>query len=232
MIKHVVITGWVMILLAVIGAFLGFMIYAQLVLHLHIRDQPGFLKFPPIVNAVATATNDVDIQLDGRIDAEVPFKQQLAVPLHGDYSAILDLETTVPLKFVIKYQGEVDIHAATDLVGTTELVTQKHWYMPAFPLKAHIPLDFKQPLSLSVPVDTQIKLSYHGPIGVRFNQTVTAPMNTVLKTHLMVNREVSTPILASFGMRLHSPEQPVPIIVKNSDLKLSLSSLILHGSAS
>jgi hypothetical protein len=230
MIKHVVVSGWIMILLAVIGAFLGFMIYAQLVLHLHLRDQPGLLKFPQIVTAMATATNNVDIQLDGRIDAEVPFKQMLAIPLHGDYGANLDLETVVPLKFVIKYQGDVEIHAATDLVGTTELVTQKHWFLPAFPLKAHIPLDFKQPISLTVPVDTQIKLSYHGPISVRFNQTVHAPMNTVLKTHLMVNREVSTPILASFGMRLHSPEQPVPIIVQKSDLKLSLSSLILHGS--
>ena len=65
---------------------------------------------------------------------------------------------------------------------------------------------------------------------MRFNQTVSAPMNTVLKTHLMVNREVSTPILASFGMRLHSPDEPVPIIVKKSDIKLSLGSLVLHGS--
>ncbi len=232
MIKQVVVTGWVMILLAVLGGFLGFMLYAQFVLRLTIHDQPAEVVLPPTVTTIATASNKVDLQLNGRIDAQVPLKQTLNIPLIGDYHADLKLDTYVPLKFEIKYQGEVPVKAAIDIVGTTELVTQKHWYLPTFPLKVHVPLDFMLPVNMTVPVDTKLHLVYNGPMVARFNQTVHAPVNTVLKTHIMVNREITTPILASFGLRLHSPTTPVPVIIKDSDIKVSLSSLRLHTAAS
>ncbi|WP_410210830.1 hypothetical protein [Aquirhabdus sp.] len=225
MMGRIVLIGWAALAIIVIGLFLGFQLYTHILAGLTLSDQPGFLQLPKSITGTASATNDIAIKLKGRIDAEVPVKQDLQLPLHGVYQANISLDTHVPLRFTINYKGDVDVHAYADIVGTTELVTQRHWYLPTFPLKARVPLDFKLPISLSVPVDTQIRFVYNGPLTLKLNQTLTSPIDTVLRTYLMVDRNVSTPILASFGMRFYPPQTPLPVLVKYADLKLPLSSL-------
>jgi len=219
--------GTAALLLLLLGTFVGFELYLHLFIGVSLSHQTGYLRLPPSATVLADATNDIAIKLKGRIDAEVPFNQTVALPLHGTYPADVALDTMVPVKFVIHYQGEVPVESSVALNGTTELVTQKHWYLPSFPLKADIPIRFNVPVSLAVPVDTQIRFVYQGPMQVTFNQTVTAPINTVLKTHLMVDKEVSTPIQASFGLKLSPSQTPLPIMLDHSDLHFSLANLRL-----
>lgn len=227
---RLILVGWIVLIILGLGLFIGFEVYTHLILGFTLKEQAGFLLLPKSVDSQATATNLIAIKLKGRIDAEVPFKQDLKLPLHGTYLADIALDTQVPLKFMIHYQGVVPINTFTDIQGTTELVTGRHWFLPKFKLRTKIPLNFNLPISLTVPVDTHIRFVYAGPLTLQLNQTVTSPIDTILRTYLMVDREVKTPVLASFGLRLYPPQAPTPVLV-DADLRLPLRSLQLKPAA-
>lgn len=214
----------VVVALVLLGGVLGFLLYTHLALGIPLRDQAGLLRLPPVMQVRAKATNTVAIRLNGMIDATVPFKQTVQLPLNDSYPAQMVLDTVVPLRFTIHYQGRIPIHAEADVEGTTDLVLHRR-FLPKFHLHTKVPLDFEVPVSLSVPVDTPLHLVYRGPIRFAINQTLNVPMDTELRTRFRVDRDVQAPILASFGLRVEPPAAPVPIVVRQADLKLSLSGL-------
>lgn len=214
-------------LIVVAGVLIGFLAYSRYVLVLGLRDQAALVRFPPQIQASAVATRALAIQLNGVIDAQVPFHQRLQVPLHGRYRADVALDTQVPLHLLIRYRGRVPIHAVAQVSGTTDLVFHSA-LLPKFPLKFQVPLDFQQPVSLTVPVDTVFHFVYRGPVSVTFDQTLDVPVDTVLHTALKVDRQVDAPILARFGLLLRLPSTPLPLIVTHSDLQVPLASLRLQ----
>lgn len=223
---RLILAGWAALGLVVLGGILGFMLYTHLALGLPLKDQPGLLQLPALLKARATATNTVAIRLHGNIDATVPFRQDLSIPLTGTYPADMALDTLVPLRFVIEYHGSIPIHSSTEIQATTDLVLHKK-FLPKFPLRITVPLDFQLPVTLKVPVDTRMRFSYHGPVRFAFNQTVTVPVDTVIRARLPVDRDVNAPILASFGLSVEPPATALPIIIRQADLNLSLRSLSL-----
>ncbi len=214
--------------LAVAAGLLGFWIYANLVVGLTITDQPGKVLLPPHFIAHATATNDVTIKLDGYIDAIVPFKQTLDLPIEGDYTADINLDTVVPLKFTIEYSGLIPVDTFADIEGRTDFVYQNVKRLRNVAFKGRVPLQFEQPVKFVVPIDTTLRVKFRGPIGLKLNQTIKAPVDTVLKTRILAQREVTTPILARFGLDVTSPSEPIPVIIKRSDLRLEVDTLRLQ----
>ncbi|HET8882659.1 MAG TPA: hypothetical protein VFM56_10835 [Solimonas sp.] len=215
-------------LLIAAGGWLGFWLFAHLILGLTLSDQPGMVRFPPTTPATAVARNKVKIKLNGYIDAEVPFKQVLNLPLSGHYDAEASFDTVVPVSFTIRYRGAIPVDTMATIHGVTDFNYQKVKRLRNVAFTAQIPLRFEQPIALTVPVRANLHLVYRGPLGVHFNQTVSAPVDTTLHTRLLAVREIETPILARFGLDVHWPQTPVPVIISNADLRLRLNSLRLQ----
>lgn len=215
-----------------VGAgLLGFWVYSWLVVGLTLTDQPGLVTLPPKFVAQARATNDVTIKLDGFIDAIVPFKQTLDLPIEGDYTADINLDTVVPLRFTIEYSGVIPVDTFADIQGRTDFVYQNVKRLRNVAFAGRVPLQFEQPVKFVVPIDTQLRVKFRGPIGLKLNQTIKAPVDTVLHTRIKAQREVTTPILARFGLDVTSPTQPIPVIIQHSDLRLEVDTLRLSKAA-
>lgn len=211
----------------VAGGLLGFWIYSNLVVGLTIRDQPGMITLPPKFTAQATATNNVTIKLDGYIDAIVPFKQTLDLPVEGDYVADINLDTVVPVKFTIEYSGVIPVDTFADIQGRTDFLYQNVKRLRNVAFAGRVPLQFEQPVKFVVPIDTKLRVKFKGPLGLKLNQTIKAPVDTVLNTRIRAQREVTTPILAKFGLDVTSPKEPFPVIIQHADLKLEVDTLRL-----
>ncbi|WP_293396986.1 hypothetical protein [Nevskia sp.] len=214
--------------LALAAAALGFWLYANLFLGLTITDQAGMITLPPKFVAYAQATNKVTIKLDGFIDAIVPFKQTLDLPIEGDYTADIDLDAVVPVKFTIEYNGLIPVDTFADIEGRTDFVYQNVKRLRNVAFKGRVPLQFEQPVKFVVPIDTTLRVKFHGPIGLKLNQTIKAPVDTVLHTRIKAQREVTTPILARFGLEVTSPAEAIPVIIQRSDLLLKADTLRLE----
>lgn len=215
-----------------VGAGLvGFWVYSWLVVGLTIHNQPGLITLPPKFIAQARATNNVTIKLDGYIDAIVPFKQTLDLPIEGDYTADINLDTVVPIKFTIEYSGVIPVDTFADIKGRTDFVYQNIKRLRNVAFAGRVPLQFEQPVKFVVPIDTTLRVKFRGPIGLKLNQTIKAPVDTVLNTRILAQREVTTPILARFGLDVTSPTQPIPVIIQHADLKLKADTLRLSKTA-
>lgn len=214
--------------LAFVGALAGFLIYTHLAIGLSLTNTPVALQFPPLVNVQAQAQRPVKILLDGDISAQVPVAQDLTVPLKGNYLADAKAHAKVPLKMTITYQGTIPVRGFADIEGNTSLIPIfNHKLIPKLPIKIKLPLDFDVPVSLVVPVNTVLDLVYDGPLGIGFNQDVHTRLDTTLVTKFHVNREVNAPIMSPFGLRLHSPKDPVHVLL-DSRLGIPLAGIGLH----
>ncbi|WP_293375045.1 hypothetical protein [Nevskia sp.] len=211
--------------------FVGLWVYAYLVVGLTIGNQPAMITLPPKFVAQAQATNEVTINLDGYIDATVPFKQTLDLPIEGDYTADIDLDTQVPLKFTIEYSGVIPVDTFADIKGRTDFVYQNVKRLRNVAFAGRVPLQFEQPVKFVVPIDTTLRVKFRGPIGLKLNQTIKAPVDTVLQTRIKAQREVTTPILAKFGLDVTAPTEAIPVIIQHADLKLPVNTLRLQQAA-
>lgn len=209
----------------------GFWVYSWLVVGLTITDQPGLITLPPTFTARARASRDVTINLDGFIDAAVPFKQTLNLPIEGDYTADIQLDTVVPVKFTIEYRGVIPVDTFADIKGRTDFVYQNVKRLRNVAFAGRVPLQFEQPVKFVVPIDTTIRVRFRGPIALKLDQTIKAPVDTVLNTRIRVEREVTTPILTTFGLDVTAPAQPIPVIIQHADLRLKADTLRLSKAA-
>ena len=209
------------------GVALGFFIYSRLIFGFSLKDQPAMIKLPATFDARAQATNNVTIQLNGFIDATVPFKQTLQLPVEGDYDTDIVLDTVVPLQFTIVYKGLIPVDTIADIHGRTDFLYQNVKRLRNVAFAAKIPLKFDQPVSFTVPVDAKVHLVYRGPLRLKLNQTIAAPVDTVLHTRIKAVREINTPILARFGLRVQAPTEAIPAFLTQSDLRIRLDSLRL-----
>lgn len=213
------------------GGVLGFWLYARLVIGLTLSEQAGLATLPPVLPVIAEAQNDITIQLDGYIDATVPFQQVLDLPVVGSYTADVKLDTEVPVRMTIRYQGVVPVDTFADIEGTTDFNYQDVKRFRNVKFKAKVPLKFLQPVTFVVPVDTTLRLQYEGPLQLALDQTLRAPVDTVLQTRLRAVREVITPILARFAMKVYVPQTPQAVVIDHADLRFPLRDLRLTRKA-
>lgn len=221
------VQGAGLLLLVLIGGVAGFLLYTRLILGIGLRNQPALLQLPPEIMVNARATHKLPIRLRGTLDAAVPIRQTIALPLAGTYAADVVMDAKVPLRFNIRYQGQVPVRAYADVNGTTDLVF-KSVLIPKFKLKVRVPLDFILPVKLDIPVDTELAVNYRGPVQLTLDQTVAVPVDTVLHTRLKLDRDVEAPILANFNMRVRPPAAPLSVRVLKADLGVALRGLRLE----
>lgn len=217
-------------MLAFVGSLVGFLAYAHLALSLSLKEQAGVLKLPSRLDVVAEATRPVKIELKGNINATVPIDQDIMVPLTGTYDVLADSRSRVPVDFIIKYSGIVPIRGEAFIEGSTDLIVNSR-FLPSFPLRIKLPLDFEAPVSMSVPVKTVLDVHYQGPVKVAFNQNVTSRLKTEFTTTFPVDRVLDTPLKAVFGMRLTPRVETVPLQLVNADLRIPISAIGLQRKA-
>lgn len=209
------------------GGWLGFMLAMQLVVGLTLKEQPGLVQMPVESRASAVGNNPIRIKLNGTIAAQVPFKQTLQLPLHGRYDADVSFDTVVPIAFTIDYRGAIAVDTLATIRGVTDFNYQNVKRLRNVEFTAQIPLQFEQPVVLKVPVKADLRIVYHGPLTVNFDQTVSAPVDTTLHTRLHAVREIETPLLTRFDFDVRWPKTPVPVVITHADLRLPLDTLRL-----
>lgn len=202
----------------VVGAFIGYWIFMHLTFSISLEDQPMAITLPQDFDVTANVEKELDILMDGIIHAQVPFKQELTLPLKGRYRSDVVLDAKVPVKFDVQYDGVIPV----DTIADIEIVTDFN-YMGAKTLrnlniKAKLPMQFSLPVQLTAPVDQTIDLRYEGPLVMNLDQTITTEVDTVIDTSLAVNQEVSAPVIAKILMKTNGPPRPIRAIIQESTI--------------
>lgn len=208
--------------LAFLGGMLGFAIFSKWFLGVRLSNQTAIAQLPPTIHANVAATNTFDVDLMGDVFAKIPFKQDVKVPLRGKYLADIQMNTQIPIHFMMTYKDTVKVHTFVDINTNSGIVFP---YLPRFPMTLHVPLDLDLPININVPVDSSLHFNYAGAMMVTLNQDVKAPIDTILNTRLPINRNVSVPLLASFNMDVYPAQLLVPMKVNSANLAIPLNGL-------
>lgn len=202
----------------VLGAFAGYWLFMRLTFSISLQDQPMAITLPQDFDVIANVEKELDILMNGVIHAQVPFQQELTLPLQGRYRSDVVLNADVPVQFDVQYDGVIPV----DTVADIEIVTDFN-YMGAKTLrnlniKAKLPMQFSLPVQLTAPVDQSIQLKYEGPLVMNLDQEIRTEVDTVIRTSLAVNQRVSAPVIAEIPMRTNGPPRPIRAIVTESTI--------------
>ena len=211
----------------VIGAFLGLWLIERLVLGLRIENIPGAVTLPPQAEGFAEVTDDIDILLQGEIAAEVPLRQTLNLPLQGRYTANVEIDALAPVDFTITYDGTIPVDTIATIEAQADFNFQDVKRYRQLPVVAKLPMKMNLPVSLRVPVQDQVRIRHQGVVAMEIDQTVRAPVDTVIRTRLPVNQEINAPVTARLALRADFPSTPQRAIINEAQLALPLGTLRL-----
>ena len=222
--------GWALLIVVgiVAGAALGYVVTGRVLIAVTLHGQRAQIRLPQTLQTRVRTTRAVRVGLSGTVPVDVPLHQQLPLPLHGAYDASLVMDADIPLQLVIDYHGNVPVHTQATVKGSTDLVVNST-LVPSFPIEVPITLDFQQPVSLRVPVDTTLHLHYDGPVTLHFDQTVSPVLDTVLHTRVAVDRSVDTPIVSAFDVSVQLPQSPQTMVIQRAALQFPLNALRLQA---
>ncbi len=212
----------------VLGGLAGYLLFSYLVFGFTLSRQPGMVTLPEQFYASAKVTNRLDIIMHGEIFAEVPFKQDVELPLRGRYRSEVEIDAPVPVKFDVVYDGTIPVNSIADITARANFNFQDVKSYRNLEIQARLPMQMALPVKLTAPIDTTLRLQYKGPLIMGVNQTIRAPVDTTLSTVLRVNQQVSTPVSADMKLLVYAPKQPVGVEVTHADIRMRLRTLRLE----
>lgn len=204
------------------GGFAGFWLFMRLSFGLTVSDQPMAVTLPERFDITAQIAEKLDILMSGVIHAQVPFRQELTLPLQGRYRSHVEMNADVPVQFDVVYDGIIPVDTVADIQIRTDFNYMGAKTLRNLDIRAKLPMQFGLPVRLTAPVDDRIELRYDGPLVMNLDQTITTEVDTVINTQLDVHERVSAPVIASIPMRTIGPAQPL----RTTITRLPISGLV------
>lgn len=212
--------GIVLLGALVVGAFVGYWLFVNLVVHITLKDQPAAIRLPEQVEATAEVTNVLDITMQGDISASVPFQETLKVPFKGRYDFDVQMSPEVPLDFAVDYEGVIPVDTMANVTASTDFDYKTLKKIRNLEFSTQIPLDFNLPVNLHIPVEETINLEYEGPISATIDEEITTQVDTILNTTLPVDQTVSSPVTTKIPLTVSLPQDPVRAMLNHVEIGL------------
>ncbi|WP_152551460.1 hypothetical protein [Polycyclovorans algicola] len=224
--------GWllsagVLLGMLVAGVWLAWWVWLHVVINIPIQNQEAGITLPPQFKATARVSNMLDVAMDGEIDASVPFKQTLTVPLRGRYDFDVVMDAKVPVQFEVLYEGVIPVDTSADVTIRTGINYKNLKSLRNLTIETSLPLKFPLPVNLKIPVDDVIDLTYTGHLSADIDQDLLAPVDTVLRTRLPINQTIRTPVTAAIPLDVRLDQKQVRMII--TDLQVPLRPSVMLG---
>lgn len=211
-----------------IGAFIGYWVFMHLTFALTLQNQKMAITLPELLDVEAVIADELDLRMKGVINAQVPFQQELTLPLRGRYRSDITMHAEVPVKFEVAYDGIIPVDTVADIEIRTDFNYMGAKTLRNLAIEAKLPMQFSMPVQLTAPVDDTIDLHYEGPLVMNLDQEITTEVDTIINTSLAVDQRVSAPVLARIPMTVSSPIEPIRTIITESTISGRVRDLALE----
>ncbi|MBQ0781128.1 MAG: hypothetical protein KBT79_10005 [Thalassolituus oleivorans] len=220
---RIIIGGWILVVLAVIGAILGFVVYSNVVMGISLKQQASLIRFDSPLTFNTDLNSNINFRLLGDIPISVPLNN-LRIPFHikGQSQAQLDIDSSIPLNLTADFSDTILIETDLEVAAGTELVSS---WLPNLPVRGTIPIRFELPVAFTVPVNTSLPLSYHGPISFYVNQTITPNIQQTITTSMHIDQMITAPVTNTFYGSMHAQDASIPITFDNVLIDIPLENI-------
>lgn len=220
---RIITAGWVLLLLAILGAALGFLLYTKLVIGVSIERQLSFIKFGHAFEIETQATNIADFRILGSVPIKLPLNSvALPLELKGTYTANVDIDTQIPIEISARFNESILIDTNLEVISDIKMVSR---WLPKLPVKGVIPIRFELPVAFDVPIDTQMPFQYHGPITFSLDQTISPTADQFISTRMELNHQTTAAINNRFKVSVDGEKALIPISFDNVTVQIPLSTI-------
>lgn len=221
--RRIIIAGWLLLLLSIIGAAIGFFLYSKLVIGVSIERQLSSIKFGDAFVIETEATNIADFRFVGSVPIELPLSA-VALPLNiqGTYTANIDIDTHIPIDIEAQFSEQILVETNLDVKSDVKLVSR---WLPRLPIEGVIPIRFELPVAFSVPINTTMPFKYHGPVTFTLDQTIQPRTDHVISTNMQLNHRTNAPIKNNFRVSVDGEQAQIPISFDDVTVQIPLSTI-------
>jgi hypothetical protein len=221
--RQTIITGWLLVLLSVIGAVIGFVLYSKLVIGVSIERQLSSIKFGDAFVIDTETTNIANFRFSGSVPIELPLNAvELPLTLKGTYTANIDIDTRIPIDIDAHFSENILVETNLDVASDIKLVSR---WLPRLPVTGVIPIRFELPVGFSVPVRTTMPFKYHGPVTFSVDQTITPNTDHVISTSMQLDHTTQAPIKNHFQVSVNGEQAQIPISFDDVTVQIPLSTI-------
>ncbi|MDF1762235.1 MAG: hypothetical protein P1U57_02400 [Oleibacter sp.] len=220
---RVIIAGWLLLFLCILGAVLGFFLYSKLVIGVTIDRQLSLINLAKAFVIESEAVNMADVRLEGNIPIQLPLNQ-VALPLRlkGTYLADIDIDTQIPINISALFNEDVVVETDFDIISDIELISS---WLPKLPIKGQIPVRFEVPVSFTVPINTTMPFRYLGPVTFSLDQTIHPTVNQIISTNLKLNHQTTALIENRFRVSVDGEQAQIPIAIDDVTVSIPLETI-------
>lgn len=205
--------GWggMGIIIVMGGSLLGFWAYHHLLLGIELNNQPVETRLPSQLVTQVEKTGRLPIQVDSRVAVAIPVNQVISASLKGQFPAQVKVNMQVPLDVEVPFKGTVPINSVVALETTTAVVFP---HLPAVPLNVQVPIQIEVPVDTVFPVHAMVQVHYAGPLTMQFDQQVSTPIDTLLRSTVTMHHYVNSPPIGGFNLKIHPQQSMVAVSIQ------------------
>lgn len=206
------------------GAALGWLLN-DFQLTIQVRQQKAQVHINGPVSAQVEMPRPVSVRMQGKIEAQVPIDQTIAVPVKDTIHTLITIKHSVPIKTNILINQKIPINQTVHVDGKVKVkILGKDIELPVrgdIPIKATIPVHF------TIPINQNIPLNFSVPVNSQVDMTLQVPIKSTITTVVPIKTDLQVQLQGSAYAKARVA-QPVDINIVKANLHFPLKAISLH----
>lgn len=219
------LSGLVFILVAsVCGVMLAIWVFKNFNIYIPLKDQNVNIDLKEPLEAEVKIHDALDVDVTGRVNASIPIKETLNIPLKQTLKPMVYFDNQVPIKTVIPVRENLNIQQ--DMSVDTTVKVKVFGRDIKLPLRGNIPIQLNVPISMDVPLEQNIHLKFNAPVETVLKENLIIPLDATLKTNIPIQGHLNVPIKTALKASV-DVQNTLPVKIEKGDLKIPLNTLTI-----
>lgn len=212
------------VIAAICGVLLAIWVFKHFNIYIPLEDQSVNIDLQEPLQAKVKIHNALDVDVTGRVNAEIPIDEQLNIPLKQTLIPRVYFDNQVPIKTIIPIRETLVVDQ--DLAVDTKVKIKVLGKDISLPLKGTIPIKLNVPIRMDVPLKQNIHLKFNAPVQTVLKENLQIPLKTTLKTNIPIQGHLNVPIKTALDATV-DVQNTLPVKIKKGKLVIPLSSVQL-----
>lgn len=220
--KYVLSGIAVIVIASLCGVMLAIWVFQHFNIYIPLENQKVNIDLQEPLQAKVKIHDALDVDVKGRVNAEIPIREKLNIPLTQTLTPRVYFDNQVPIKTIIPVREvlNVDQNLAVDTRVKVKILGKDI----SLPLKGTIPIQLKVPIEMDVPLEQKVHLKFDAPVKTVLKENLQIPLDTTLKTNIPIQGKLNVPIKTALQATV-DVQNTLPIEIKQGELKIPLNSL-------
>lgn len=227
-IKKLITIFCFLIIAAVCGVLLAIWVFKHFNIYIPLENQAVNIELQEALQAKVTIHDALDVDVTGNVNAVIPIKDQLVIPVdqtlnpHVYFDNMVPIKTVIPVKEVLKVSQEMPIDTKVKVTVLGKDIT--------LPLKGIIPINMDVPIDLQVPLDQPVHLKFDTKVRTDLKESLRVPLVTTLNTQIPISGRLNVPVKTPLDTTV-DVKNILPVKIQQGELKIPLNTVKLSRSA-